>query len=74
MLVNTPALDYNHPDMAFLIDLNHVRYTYHQGRDTKLLKGREDNSADARKEEYLADIGLEVQLEGSHAILKGIPV
>ena len=74
MLVSTPALDYNHPDMAFLVDLNHIRYVYHQGRDTKLLKGREQPSADAREEEYFSDIGVEVQLEGAHAILKGIPV
>jgi len=74
MLVTTPVLDYNHPDMALLIDLNHIRYVYHQGRDSKLLKGRQGNSADAREEEYLSDIGVEVQLEGSHAILKGLPV
>ena len=74
MLVSTPALDYNHPDLAFLVDLNHVRYVYHQGRDSKLLKGRQGNSADAREEEYLSDVGVQVELEASHAVLSGIPV
>jgi hypothetical protein len=74
MLVHAPALDYNHPDLAFLVDMNHVRYVYHQGRDTKLLKGRQGNSADTREEEYFSDVGVQVELEASHAVLKGIPV
>lgn len=73
-LVRTPALDYSHQDMAFLVDLNHVRYVYHQGRDSKLLKGREGNDADEMKEEYFADVGVEVQLEGAHALIKGLPL
>jgi hypothetical protein len=73
-LVHAPVFDRNDPDTAVLVDLNHVRYVYHQGRDTKLHKGREDNSEDARKEEYISDIGIEVKLEASHAVLTGLAV
>ncbi len=74
MILRTPILDYNHPDFAFLVDLNHVRYVRHQGRDTKLLKGRQGNGVDGEEEEYMSDVGCQVELEASHSILKGLSV
>lgn len=74
MILRTPILDYNHPDFAFLTDLNHVRYVRHQGRDTKLLKGRQGNGVDGEEEEYMSDVGSQVELEASHSILKGLLV
>jgi hypothetical protein len=72
MLVHTPILDYHHKGWAFLVDLNHVDYVKHQGRDTKLLKGRQANDADLETEEYQSDVGLQVANEGSLALVKGV--
>jgi hypothetical protein len=72
MVVKDAILDEHHPDMAFLLDLNHIRYVYHQGRDTKLLEGRQGNGLDGIQVEYFTDCGVEVRLEDSHAIFKGL--
>ncbi len=47
-LIRWPLLDYFHPDKAFLLDLNHIRYVYMRGRDTKLLYDRQDNDIDGK--------------------------
>jgi hypothetical protein len=62
-----------HGGWAFLIDLNHVFYVYHQGRDTKLLDNRQANDVDGMEEEYLTDCGAQVELEFAHSIWKGLP-
>jgi hypothetical protein len=72
MLVNAPVLDYNHQDVAVLCDMNELRYVYHQGRDTKLLEGRQGNGIDGMEEEWLTDFGLECRLEASHVWFKGL--
>lgn len=74
MLVSAPLLDEFHPDYAFLVDFNHVDYAYLRQRDTKLLKGREENDRDGEAYEYFSDCGLQVEFEQSHALLKGISV
>lgn len=72
MLIKDPILDYNHPDMAFLVDLNHIRYVKHQGRDTKLLRDRQGPGIDGEQMEYLTDFGCMVELESAHTIFKGL--
>jgi hypothetical protein len=62
-----------HGGYAFLIDLNHVFYVYHQGRDTKLLDNRQANDVDGMEEEYLTDCGAQVELEFAHMLWKGLP-
>src|SRR5574340_427877 len=42
-LLRWPLLDYFHPDRAFLLDMNHLRYVYMRGRDTKLYVDRPAN-------------------------------
>jgi hypothetical protein len=74
MLVHAPILDENNKDMAFLVDVNHVDYVYLRQRDTKLLSDREANSLDGEAYEYFSDVGLQVEFEQSHAILKGLSV
>ena len=66
--------DGEHAGYAFLIDPNHVRYAYHQGRDTKLLKDRQGNDIDGEQHEYFSDCGFQMELEGAHGLLKGLPV
>lgn len=74
MLVHAPVLDEYHKDMAFLVDVNHVDYVNLRTRDTKLLRGREENSRDGEAYEYFSDIGLQVNFEQSHAVLSGLSV
>lgn len=74
MLVHTPLFDEDHPDYAFLVDINHVDYVYLRQRDTKLLTGREANDLDGESYEYFSDVGLQTNFEQSHALLKGLPV
>lgn len=74
MLVHTPIFDEDHPDYAFLTDINHVDFVYLRQRDTKLLTGREANDLDGEAYEYFSDVGLQVNFEQSHALLKGLPV
>lgn len=74
MLVSSPLLDEWHPDYAFLVDFNHVDYVFLRNRDTKLLSDIEENDRDGSKYEYFSDVGLQVEFEHSHALLKGLSV
>jgi len=73
-LVPAPLLDEFAPDYAFLVDVNHLDYVYLRQRDTKLLRGRQENDRDGEAYEYFSDCGLQVQFEQAHALLKGISV
>lgn len=74
ILVPEPILTESHPDYGFLLDLNHLVYRFHQGRDTKILEHRQGNGVDAVEEEYLTDVTLQLELEGAHGLVKGLPV
>lgn len=75
ILVPEPLLDkMGHPDWGFVLDLNHLVYRFYQGRDTKILEGRQGNGIDGYIEEYLTDFGLQIELEAAHGIVKGLPV
>lgn len=74
MLVSSVLLDEFHPDYAFLVDFNHLDSVTLRERGTKLLRGREANDLDGEAYEYFSDVGIEVQFEQSHALLKGISV
>ena len=71
-LIRWPLLDYFHPDRAFLLDLNHIRYVYMRGRDTKLYVDRQANDIDGKTNEYLSDCGVQVNFEHAHAALFGL--
>ncbi len=74
MIIEDPLLTGpEHGGWAFLVDLNHCYYVYHQGRDTKLLDNRQANDVDGAEEEYLTDCGAQVELEFAHMIWKGLP-
>jgi hypothetical protein len=74
ILVRQPLFVGDHGGMAMLLDLNHVRYVYHQGRDTKLLDNRQANDVDGMQEEYFSDCGLELELEAAHGMAVGLPL
>lgn len=74
VLVKQPLFVGDHGGFGMLLDLNHVRYVYHSGRDTKLLEGRQANDVDGEQEEYLSDCGLELELEAAHSMVRGLPL
>lgn len=74
-LVRAAILDYEYPDRAYLIDINEIRQVKHEGRgNTKIVRDIQNVDADSYEEQLLTDMGWEVTLEGSHALLKGLSV
>jgi hypothetical protein len=71
-IVPSQILSEDHPDHAFLLDLNHIRYVVHQGRDTKIMKNVQANDIDGEEEYIMTDASCEVALEASHSLLKGL--
>lgn len=69
MLLHSPLLDYYHPERAYLVDLNHGRYVYLRGRDTKLHYDRQGNGIDGKVNEYISDVGSQWEFEHAHAAL-----
>lgn len=57
---------------AIILDVRNLRYRYMSNRDTKLLKNRQPNDADYRKDEWLTEAGLEVRFPESHMVFKGV--
>jgi len=72
MLVDHPLFEGENRDKAFLVDLNHVRYAYHQGRDTQLRRDIGTPSTDGKTHEILTDCGLEVTLPLAHGFIYGL--
>ena len=73
MLVEHPLFE-EQGDIAFLLDLNHLKYVYHQGRDTKLLENRGGNGVDGTTEEYLSDVAVQMELKEAHGSLVNLPL
>jgi hypothetical protein len=59
-----------------LADMDNVSYRYlandELSRDTKLLTNRQPNDQDGRKDEFLSEVGLQLKLQETHAVLTGI--
>jgi hypothetical protein len=69
MLLHMPLLDYYHPERAYLVDMNHGRYVYLRGRDTKLFYDRQGNGIDGKVNEYISDCGAQWEFEHAHSAL-----
>jgi hypothetical protein len=54
--------------------MNHVKYVYHQGRDTKLLENRGGNGVDGSTEEYLSDVAIQLELSEAHGKITRLPL
>ena len=75
LITKSPALEGGEQSgYAFLVDLNHVQGRYHQGRDTQVYKNRQANDIDGQKDEIIGDLGLQVEAEYAHGMLKGLPL
>jgi hypothetical protein len=57
---------------AMFLDVQNMKYRYMQGRDTELLKNRQPNDADYRKDEYLTEAGMELLFPESFMYLQNV--
>ena len=74
MLVDHPLFEGENRDKAFMVDMNHIRYAYHQGRDTQLRRDIAVKSVDGKTHEILTDAGIEVTLPLAHGFWYGLSV
>jgi hypothetical protein len=57
---------------GFLVDMDSIAVRYLQNRNTSLKPRRQDNDEDSEKQEYLSEIGLQVNQERRHALITGV--
>jgi hypothetical protein len=72
LILKTPILDYHHNGGGFFLDMNHVDKKVFGGDDMVHRDGIQSPDVDGTTNEYLSDVGLQVELECSHAIIKGV--
>lgn len=51
------------------LDMECLTYRYLSNRDTKLLTNRQGNDEDSQVDEYLSEVGLQMEQESRHAIM-----
>ena len=70
-LLNHPLFSVHpiHRYTMAMVDLPKLRYRYMKGRDTGLLKDRQGNGVDGTTDEFLGEVGLEVQHEKTHGYI-----
>jgi hypothetical protein len=56
----------------FIIDVNQLKYRYLTDRDTTLLPNRQANDFDGRKDEWLTEAGLEINMPEYHMYLRNM--
>lgn len=57
---------------AMILDVHSIKYRYLTGRDTKLLKNRQENDADHRKDEYLTECSIELHHPENNMLIKNL--
>lgn len=57
---------------AVIIDVENIKYRPLKGRDTTLETNIQANDEDSRKDQYITEAGLEVNLPQTHAVLTGV--
>jgi hypothetical protein len=65
-IIRHPQFTGKHAGWFFVTDLNHVRYVYHSGRDTRILENRQANDFDGTKHEFMTDCGWQWELQNAH--------
>ena len=58
--------------MAWGLDMETLTYRFLQNRDTFLKSNVQDPDEDARKDQYISEVGLEMKQEERSALLKGV--
>lgn len=57
---------------ALIVDVNRIKFRPLNDRDTTLLENRQENDTDGRKDEWLTEAGLEVNMPESNMYLQNI--
>lgn len=57
---------------AMIIDVNLLKYRHLNDRDTDVLPNRQENDFDGRKDEWLTEAGLEVNLPEAHMVFENL--
>lgn len=57
---------------ALILDIQNLRYRYIAGRDTELLKNRQNNGDDFRRDEWLTECGLELRFPEANMLLLNV--
>lgn len=57
---------------CLILDIHNIRLRPMINRDTNLLKNRQPNDADFRKDEYLTELSLELMNPESHMLIKNV--
>lgn len=60
-----------HDGYGYVVDPDNIRYTYLDGRDTKLNTNIQDNDTDGVMDEYITECSLEVKLPETHMRITG---
>jgi hypothetical protein len=57
---------------ALILDIQNLKYRYVQGRDTTLLKNRQNPGDDFRRDEWISECGLELRFPESNMFLQNV--
>ena len=57
---------------AVVIDLPNLKYRFLTDSDTKLYEDIQENDRDGKKGEYISEVGIQLMLEQTHAVLKNV--
>ncbi len=57
---------------AFILDVGSFKYIHAQDADTVLLKNRQNNDTDGRKDEWMTEFGLEVHFPERHMFIDNL--
>lgn len=71
-IVKSKTLEKGYAGWGVGIDPENIFYRPLQGRDTKLKANIQNNDVDGWKDEYLTEFGMQVKLEKTHAVIKGV--
>jgi hypothetical protein len=71
-IVDHPLFEGDNADKAFMLDMNHLQYVFHQGRDTQLRRNVQNPDIDGKSHEWLSDVSLDIVLPAAHGFWRGI--
>ena len=72
ILAPTKLFEKNYAGYGVMVDPKYLYYRPFDGKDSKLRANIQENDLDGWKDEYMTKAGLKVELEKTHALLKGV--
>ena len=71
-IVTSKTFEKEYAGMALGVDMENIQYRPLNGRDTSLKTNIQAEDYDGWKDEYFTEAGMQVRLEQTHAVLKGV--